>query len=363
MAKRRRLAPPLFIAEDLAASVPVAGTVESSLAVGGGGAPNPAPEASMLSVPASRMPPIARIAGQTASEAALEALADDLRRARAEGRMIQTLRLDEVDAGYLVRDRLPPAAGSAAEDEMQALIDSLRARGQQVPIEVVDLGASAQPRYGLISGWRRLTALRQLAAEGHAPAAQVQALLRCPETAAAAYRAMVEENEIRAGLSYYERARIVARAVDQGVFAAPRDALAELFAASSRARRSKIGSFLRIHAALDGALRFPAAIPERLGLELARALDDAARPDFAKRLRERLRKSPPESVSAEQAVLTKALSGSFERAAPAPAAESFAVTTPAGKVSVSFAAGKVVLSGEGVTPALQDQLKSWLTGQ
>ena len=53
--------------------------------------------------------------------------------------------------------------------------------------------------YGLISGWRRLTALQALHAEtGEARFATVQALVRRPETAADAYVTMVEENEIRA---------------------------------------------------------------------------------------------------------------------------------------------------------------------
>ena len=84
---------------------------------------------------------------------------------------------------------------------------------------------------------------------------------------------MVEENEIRVGLSYYERARIAARAAELGVFPDTASALARLFASASRAKRSKIGSFLRLYTALDDRLRFPAAIPERLGLRLARALD------------------------------------------------------------------------------------------
>jgi hypothetical protein len=41
-----------------------------------------------------------------------------------------------------------------------------------------------------------------------------------------AYLAMVEENEIRVGLSFYERARIVARAAEAGVFERHRGAAA-----------------------------------------------------------------------------------------------------------------------------------------
>ena len=88
-----------------------------------------------------------------------------------------------------------------------ALMASLESRGQQTPIEVVEL---ADGRFGLISGWRRLTALRQLQAdEGRGQGLDtVLALLRRPDTASDAYVSMVEENEIRTDLSHFERGRI-----------------------------------------------------------------------------------------------------------------------------------------------------------
>ena len=91
-------------------------------------------------------------------------------------------------------------------------------------------------------------------------------MVRRPDSAADAYVAMVEENEIRLGLSQYERARIAALATERGVFPSEKAALLALFASASRAKRSRIRAFLEIYHALDGALRFPAALPERLGL-------------------------------------------------------------------------------------------------
>ena len=123
--------------------------------------------------------------------------------------------------------------------------------------------------YGLISGWRRLVALKALHAEtGEARFATVQALVRRPETAADAYVTMVEENEIRLGLSHYERARVAALATERGIFESEKAALLALFATASRAKRSRIRAFLEIYHALDGCLRFPAQLPERLGLQL-----------------------------------------------------------------------------------------------
>jgi ParB family chromosome partitioning protein len=84
---------------------------------------------------------------------------------------------------------------------------------------------------------------------------------------------MVEENEIRAGISFYERARLAAEAAKLGIYPDPAAAIAALFTSASPAKRSKIGSFVRVHEALGPALRYPTAIPERLGLALAAALD------------------------------------------------------------------------------------------
>lgn len=242
--------------------------------------------------------PIAQVTGASAAAAAFEEVSAALQSARAEGRLVQALPLSAVDESYLVRDRL----GNGQED-LQSLTDSLRARGQQTPIEVVAL---TDDRFGLISGWRRLMALRALHAEtGEARFGTVLALLRQPATASDAYVAMVEENEIRLGLSYYERARIVARAAEMAVFSDEASALKALFAAASRAKRSKIGSFLAVYHALDARLRFAGAIPERLGLALARAMQaDAV---FAPRLADRLRKAGADTPEAELAVLHRAL--------------------------------------------------------
>lgn len=252
---------------------------------------------------AARNAPIADVAREAAGSAAFDELAQTLTRAREEGRMVLPLPLDAVQLDHLVRDRL------AVDDaEMTALMDSLRARGQQSPIEVADLGDNGPgPRYGLISGWRRCQALRRLHTETNDPKfATVLALLRRPDQASDAYRAMVEENEIRVGLSYFERARIVAKSVEQGVFETQKQALQQLFQSASRPKRSKIGSFLVIVDALDGHLRFPQSIGERAGLALSHALEDDA--TLAPRLRAVLQSDPAPDATAEQALLSAALS-------------------------------------------------------
>jgi ParB/RepB/Spo0J family partition protein len=241
-------------------------------------------------------PPIARVAADSSASAALSEVTRALETARSEGRLILRLELDAIDESYLVRDRM-----EHDEEALQSLIKSLHARGQQTPIEVVALEGE---RYGLISGWRRLTALRRLVEQtGDERFTTVLALLRAPETAAEAYVAMVEENEVRAGLSYFERARIVDRAVQQRVYDSDRSALQSLFASASRPRRSKIGSFLPVVRQLESALRFPTRITERLGLRLAKALEED--PGFANALPDRLARAAPQGPEEEHAVLDK----------------------------------------------------------
>ena len=250
---------------------------------------------SMFATP--RNAPIADVARDASSTAALNELSDSLARARDEGRMVVDLPLDQIVTDHLVRDRLV-----VDDTEMQTLMTSLRNRGQQTPVEVMSL---EDGRYGLISGWRRCRALAQIAEEDRNYDPTVLALLRRPEEASDAYLAMVEENEVRVDLSYFERARIVVKAVDEGVFGTERTALQMLFRSASRAKRSKIGSFLPVVRALDGALRFPQGLGERLGLGLSQALTDD--PAFAERLKTRLAGAEITSAEAETAVLTKAL--------------------------------------------------------
>lgn len=246
--------------------------------------------------------PIARVAAEAAGAAALQELTDSVARARETGRLVLDLALDAIAPDHLTRDRLP-----AEDEEMGALKESIRLHGQRTPIEVTPL-TGALP-YGLISGWRRLRALRALHAEtGEARFATVQALLRRPETAADAYVAMVEENEIRVGLSHYERARVAALATARGVFPSEKAALLALFATASRPKRSRIRAFLEIYHALEGSLRFPAHLPERLGLQLVELVRSGGRDRIAAALAAADPASPEAELAALQALLAPARS-------------------------------------------------------
>lgn len=296
--------------------------------------------------PGFQAPPIAQIAAEASATSALEEMAGALEAARAEGRLASRLPLDAVDAAYLMRDRL-----GGEDDEMQALVESIRAHGQRSAIEVVEL---APGRYGLISGWRRLAALTRLHQEtGEAKFGSVLAVLRRPEVSGDAYVAMVEENEIRAALSYYERARIVGRSVEAGVFASEKQALQRLFATASRAKRSKIGSFLVLYRELGEVLRFPAAIPERLGLRLAQALEDRA---VARRIASALARDPADTAAVEAERLTALMAP--PRATTAAAAERRELAP--GLYWQDQGQGKVILSGAALTGDLRAALEDWL---
>ncbi len=369
MARRKRLTPALL--------GPGPGCDIDADGADGVAAPGAAPEAKSLlrglgaaaagaaGTAAGASPPIARVAADAATQAALAELSGALTAAREEGRLVLRLALDAVEAEHLVRDRV-----ALDEAELEALVASIREYGQRSPVEVTEI---APGRYGLISGWRRIQALRRLSsAPGGDGFGHVLALVRRPETAAEAYVAMVEENEIRAGLSYYERARIAGRAVELGVFESEKQALQRLFSNASRARRSKIGSFLTIWRHLDGALRFPAAIPERLGLALEKALEKAE-PARTETLLSGLRDDPAPDAAAEQARLSAFVAGrdagenvsraklSAPEPAPEPAPEVLEVRPGVFlQVSGGFVKPVLTLSGPGVGPGFRERLEHWL---
>ncbi len=288
--------------------------------------------------------PIARVAAEAAGAAALEEMSETLRRARETGRLVLNLPLGAIAPDHLTRDRLP-----VEDEEMAALRESLRSHGQRVPVEVTPIAGTLP--YGLISGWRRLAALKALHAETNDPRfATVRALVRRPETAADAYVAMVEENELRVGLSPYERARVAALATARGIFPTEKAALLALFGTASRAKRSRIRAFLEIFHALDGSLRFPAHLPERLGLRLVEALRAGAGP----RIAGLLAAARPATAEAELDALAGALAPAPRIARPPRGAP----LRPGVRLDARLRGERLslVLEGPGVTPALHHQI-------
>jgi ParB family transcriptional regulator, chromosome partitioning protein len=299
--------------------------------------------------------PIARVAGDAAGTAAAEELARALEAARDEGRLLLDLPLDAIAPDHLARDRIP-----REDPEMEALRASIRAHGQRTAVEVtplVEKAAGALP-YGLISGWRRLAALKALFAETRDPRfATVRALVRRPETARDAYVGMVEENEIRLGLSQYERARVAARAAARGVFEDEEAALRALFAGASRPKRSRIRAFLAIYHALDDALAFPAHLPERLGLALVERLREGEAP----RIAAALAAERPATPEAELALLARLARRPKAVRTASPAREIRPGVTL--EQSLKGRTLTLKLTGQGVTPALAAEIEALLARQ
>lgn len=297
----------------------------------------------------SHVPPVARIAAEAATQAALDDLADELRQARDSGRMVLELPLPVVEPTHLQRDRM-----YLDPDDMASLKASIRDRGQQMPIEVVAL---ADGRFGLVSGARRLAALTALHKDtGDGRFATVKALLRPFDAAPEAYLAMVEENEIRADLSFYERGRLAHEAARLGVFDTPAAAVKMLFQHAPAPKRSKILSFVFLHEALGDALRFPEAIPEKLGLALVKALQDV--PELEERLRDLLAAAAPDSALQERRILEAA----FKPENPAPAREKSETAETGMSMSIHLkgAPGRAILTGRGVTEDFLQDLAAWL---
>lgn len=193
------------------------------------------------------------------------------------------------------------------------------------------------------------------------------------DSAQDAYVSMVEENEIRVNLSFYERARIVQRTLKEGVYPTQKAALQGLFGNVARAKRSKIGSFITLVEALDGALEHPAAISEKLGLALARRL--TKEPGFRDALLSDLGAAPRPTSADEISLLSKALSRRADVSlksnlethpdhphAPETASGKENVTQVTAAVRMLFTPGKntIELRGSGVDDALMRDLQHWL---
>lgn len=232
--------------------------------------------------------------------------AKEYRAAKEEGRVLISLPLDRISVDALPRDRID-LDGAAASDEMDELKSSIRERGQREPVEVFLAGDGS---YQLKTGWRRLTALRQLFAETSEArfgliAARVTAV---SDDRAGLYVDMVEENVIRQDLSFAEMAQIaIALAGDAHAHVGSvDDAVARLFRSLYKVKRAYIRSFTVLLGRLDGALPFPKSVARDLGVDVARRLQDAS-DDAVERLKAQLAKITTDREQAD--VLRSFLSG------------------------------------------------------
>lgn len=256
--------------------------------------------------------PIAQVAGEAAASLQLadpatraenarnKADAEKLHEAREKGLVLLDLPLDEIEADAMIRDRSVLDAEAMAELERSILASGLR-----LPIEVFELNRAEGPRYGLLSGYRRLRAMQAIRAKtgpggGHET---IRAILRQPHEDGDRFAAMVEENEVREALSHFERGRIAVIAAQQGAFPNAEAAVNALFPVASKAKRSKIRSFASIFEELGDLLQFPELLREKDGLRIANAL----RAGGERRLREVLEAGQAVDFDTEWALIDAAL--------------------------------------------------------
>ncbi len=258
--------------------------------------------------------PISKVVSETAElqereaqEARVKAAAfakdaEAFQAAEREGRLLQSVPLSSIDAGFLLRDR--DVIGVEQIDELKR---SIVQSGLRMPLEVVKSGIqNGQESYGLISGLRRLNALRMLAAETLDPKWEhVNVIIHSQSDMSRHYIAMVEENEMREDLTLFERGRIVVIAAKHGVFSSMDEAISALFSQASKSKRSKIRGFALIYEELGESVTYSHKLNEKQGLALASALRDGK----GKRIRKALQESEPQSAEEEWSIIERAIRG------------------------------------------------------
>jgi len=209
---------------------------------------------------------------------------------------VHRIALTEIDGAALTRDR--SGLDEAALTELRL---SIAASGLRMPIELFELSEPRPPyRYGLLSGLRRLHAYQALhELTGQDRYAAIPAFLRAPGTMAEALAAMVEENEIRAELSPWERGRIAWLAHRQEVFPTIEEAVAKLYPAASRQKRARLRALAHLAEELDGHL----TNPERLSQSQALRLSSAVQAGFGEVIRTALEESKADNPQTQWQIL------------------------------------------------------------
>ena len=186
---------------------------------------------------------------------------------------IITLPLNRISADAFPRDRTHLDSAEQAD-----LVASILRDGLRQPIEVVGLSEPLDGcTHALVSGMRRLTALREIARmNGTADTATAPAFLRAPPSMAAILRDIAVENEQRAPVSMFEKGRFLIESVAQGHFDTLDAAISGLFPEAARNKAYRLRAAAEVAQALDGQLSTPEALSqnqiEALAMTLRRGM-------------------------------------------------------------------------------------------
>jgi ParB family chromosome partitioning protein len=177
---------------------------------------------------------------------------------------LRHLPLDSIDDNAFPRDRL-----ALDPDALNLLAAAILADGLRQPVEVC---AIPGPRpWGLIAGFRRMTALRGLEAQFPGRFATVAAVVRTPDDTAQALALMVSENDTRAAITPWEKGALILACVNRGLFPTPDAAVEALWPGLSRQGRSRLRGWAAVVEAFDGRLASPRLLSARRMDRLAAA--------------------------------------------------------------------------------------------
>ncbi len=197
---------------------------------------------------------------------------------------LQMIPLAEIDPAALCRDR------TGLDPEPQTELElSIATSGLRQPVEVFPLASPrGDHRYGLLSGYRRLHAFATLLERtGEARYAAIPAFLRAETGLAAAFAAMVEENDIRADLSPFERGLIAVTARNTGAYPSIEAAVDGLYPNAGRQKRLRLRQLAFFAEEMDGQL----TAPEKLSAQKAFRIANAAAAGFGELMRTALEES------------------------------------------------------------------------
>ncbi len=185
--------------------------------------------------------------------------------------------LIDIAVQLIEKEALPRDRSQTDEEDDHQLYMSILLDGLRQPIEVWDKGDGTG--YGLIAGHRRLTVYQALAKDSDRYA-KIPAFIREVDTLPNAMAEMIAENEIRANVSPWDRARIIVEACNTRIFETPDAAIAALHRRASDVKKRRLRATVMVVETFLETFPDPHSLSERKLLRLG-ALIRAGLADMA----------------------------------------------------------------------------------